>query len=153
MKDENGNVCTTVEAQQGRWIRHFTKVLNLQSQFDMDELQRVQQRPVKSELEEPPSKEELLRAILKIKNGKASGESGILPEMLKAASYGDGFMSRLLELVHDVWKAGSVPSDWRDAILIPIPKKGDLTNCDNWRGISLLDIVGRGVTGQVTEDS
>ena len=40
---------------------------------------------------------------------------------------------------------GSVPGDWRDAILIPIPKKGDLSNCDNWRGISLLDIVGKAV--------
>ena len=111
----------------------------------MDELQRVHQRPVRPELEEPPSKEELLRAILKIKNGKASGEHGILPEMLKAASHGDEFMSRLLDLVHDVWKLGSVPGDWRDAILIPIPKKGDLSNCDNWRGISLLDIVGKAV--------
>ena len=32
---------------------------------------------------------------------------------------------------------------WRDAILVPIPKKGDLTNCDNWRGICLLDIIGK----------
>ena len=26
---------------------------------------------------------------------------------------------------------------------MPIPKKGDLSNCDNWRGISLLDVVGK----------
>ena len=49
----------------------------------MEELQRVQQRPLRSELEELPSKEELVGAISKTKNGKASGESGILPEMLK----------------------------------------------------------------------
>ena len=30
-----------------------------------------------------------------------------------------------------------------DAVLVPIPKKGDLTRCDNWRGISLLDVVGK----------
>ena len=28
-------------------------------------------------------------------------------------------------------------------MLIPVPKKGDLTICDNWRGISLLDVVGK----------
>ena len=33
--------------------------------------------------------------------------------------------------------------EWRDALLMPIPKKGDLTQCDNWRGISLLDVVGK----------
>ena len=32
---------------------------------------------------------------------------------------------------------------WRDASLVPVPKKGDLSSCDNWRGISLLDVVGK----------
>ena len=36
-----------------------------------------------------------------------------------------------------------MPQDWSDAVLVPIPKKGDLTRCDNWRGISLLDVVGK----------
>ena len=36
-----------------------------------------------------------------------------------------------------------VPQDWIDAVLIPIHKKGDLCNCDNWRGIVLLDVVGK----------
>ena len=26
---------------------------------------------------------------------------------------------------------------------MPIPKKGDLSSCDNWRGISLLDVGGK----------
>ena len=33
--------------------------------------------------------------------------------------------------------------DWKDAEIVPIPKKGDLKHCDNWRGISLLDVVGK----------
>ena len=33
--------------------------------------------------------------------------------------------------------------DWSDALLVPIPKKGDLGKCDNWRGIALLDTVGK----------
>ena len=34
---------------------------------------------------------------------------------------------------------------WRDALLVPVPKKGDLSSCDNWRGIriSLLDVMGK----------
>ena len=27
--------------------------------------------------------------------------------------------------------------------IVPIPKKGTLKRCDNWRGISLLDVVGK----------
>ena len=33
--------------------------------------------------------------------------------------------------------------DRRDALIVPVPKKGDLQFCNNWQGISLLDVVGK----------
>ena len=36
-----------------------------------------------------------------------------------------------------------MPKYWEDATLVPIPKKGNWTKCDNWWGISLLDVVGK----------
>ena len=44
-----------------------------------------------------------------------------------------------------VWKEKSVTNDWRDAILYQFQRrvKGDLSHCDNWRGISLLDVIGK----------
>lgn len=33
----------------------------------------------------------------------------------------------------------------------PIPKKGDLKKCDNWKGISLLDVAGK-VFGRILQD-
>ena len=36
-----------------------------------------------------------------------------------------------------------VPQEWKDALIVPIPKKGDLSLCDNWWGISLLDVGGK----------
>ena len=142
IRDEDGASCCTMEAQNERWIRHFSNSLNVQSEFSLEELGRVVQRPLRPELAELPTEEELMEAIEKLKNGKAGGESGVLPELVKVACI-DEFPKRLLELVHDVWKEKSVPAEWRDAILIPIPKKGDLSHCDNWRGISLLDVVYR----------
>ena len=47
------------------------------------------------------------------------------------------------DLINDVWAKGAVPKDWVDADIVPIPKKGDLTSCDNWRGVALLDVVGK----------
>jgi len=46
-------------------------------------------------------------------------------------------------LLEAVWREGEVFRDWRDAVIAPVPKKGNLQPCDNWRGISLLDVVGR----------
>ena len=151
VKDEEGNPCKTPEAQQQRWRRHFSEILNLQSEFTLDELELVRQRPVTVDLTEPPSEEELERAIGKLRSGKAGGESGILPEMVKAVCYEEAFMSSLLKLTEDMWRRGEVPSDWCDAVLIPLPMKGDLSHCDNWRGISLLDVVGKVVARMLQE--
>ena len=143
VKDDDGKVCTTHEAQGEQWRKHFTKILNIHSEFNEEELERVRQRPLRTDLAELPSEDEVWDAVGKLRSGKAGGASGILPEMVKAACCEEIFMSKLLELVHDVWRECSVPGDWRDAILVPVPKKGDLSSCDNWRGISLLDVVGK----------
>jgi len=47
VKDEEGNPCKTPEAQLQRWRRHFSEILNLQSEFSVDELELVKQRPVR----------------------------------------------------------------------------------------------------------
>ena len=53
----------------------------------------------------------------------------------------------MVELLHSlfekVWKEGNIPQDWKDGHLIKLPKKGDLSNCGNYRGITLLSIPGR----------
>ena len=33
--------------------------------------------------------------------------------------------------------------DWKDAVVVPIRKKGNLQMCDKWRDISLLDVIGK----------
>ena len=40
---------------------------------------------------------------------------------------------------------------WRDALVVPVPKKGDLTISDNWRGISLLDVDGK-LLGRIVQE-
>ena len=63
--------------------------------------------------------------------------------MIKAACCDEDFLRLLLDLVQMTWRECEVPQDWSDALLIPIPKKGTLSKCDNWRGIALLDVVGK----------
>ena len=52
-------------------------------------------------------------------------------------------MGMLTDLVSVVWKERCVPQEWVDVILVPISKKENLHCCDNWRGIALLDVVGK----------
>ena len=53
------------------------------------------------------------------------------------------FCDLLTDLLRTVGKEEQVPQKWVDAILIPTAKKGSLKCCDNWRGISLLEVVGK----------
>ena len=63
--------------------------------------------------------------------------------MVKAACCKEEFLALLTDLTCTVWTEQKVPKDWVDVILILIPKKGDLRRCDNWRGIALLEVVGK----------
>ena len=55
-----------------------------------------------------------------MKNDKAAGSSGILPEMLKVGQMSHEFLCMLLAHVRAVWREKHVPQDWRDAILVPV---------------------------------
>ena len=56
---------------------------------------------------------------------------------------GPALWDQLLSLLQDIWRSGHVVDDWRNALIVPVPKKGNLQSCDNWRGISLLDVIGK----------
>ena len=88
-----------------------------------------------------PSLEEVTKAIRQLNNGWAASASSVVAELVKAGR--SVFADALLVLLDSVWEEERVPQDWVNAILIPIPKKGDLSSCDNWRGIALLDFVGK----------
>ena len=125
-----------------RWHLHFVKVLNISSEYREEVIMEMSTLQPVMELDSPPSKEELFEALSKMKMQKAGGKSGILPELVIHG--GPELWSRILKLMEQVWKDGEVVSAWRDAVIVPIPKKGDdLRCCDNWRGISLLDVVGK----------
>ena len=44
------------------------------------------------------------------------------------------------DLFVKIWNRETIPKDWSKGLISKIPKKGDLGNCDNWRGITLLSI-------------
>ena len=71
--DEEGVPCSSKEAQQLRWRRHFFKVLNLSSQFEEEVMETVRQKEVNGSIAGKPTEREVTRAVGKLKNGNAAG--------------------------------------------------------------------------------
>ena len=51
--------------------------------------------------------------------------------------------NRLHRWIIKVWEKVHVPQAWKDANIVTIYKKGDRTECGNYRGISLLSAAGK----------
>ena len=142
MWKENGEVTRSPEEVKQRWHDHFNDVLNVPSQCRQETIDEIPSHPTEWELDDPPTCEELTVALSKLKRGKAGGKTGIMPQLIVHCT-GAELTDRLLQLTQCVWQEGTVVEDGRDAEIVPIPKTGNLKLCDNWRGISLSDVVGK----------
>ena len=75
--------------------------------------------------------------IEKLKNNKAEGIDGVPAEILKTDL--DFFSRKLQPAINQIWSTEEVPQTWKSGLLVKLPKKGDLTHCSNWRGITILN--------------
>jgi hypothetical protein len=70
-------------------------------------------------------------AITKLKKFKSPGSDQI-------QAGGEMLLSAIHKLVSCIWNKEELPDQWKESIILPIHKKGDKTDCNNYRGISLL---------------
>ena len=82
-----------------------------------------------------------MRAIKSLKSGKTARQDGIPLEALRADVQTSTDM--LHPLLVKIWETEAVPEDWKKGLIVKLPKKGDLSQCNNWRKIVLLSIPGK----------
>ena len=122
-----------------KWLNHFQDVFNFKIVDDRDEwvLPEDVDDGEDSTLDSEVTSEEIKSAIERLKNGKAAGEDGITPEMIKTA--GSYMLALLANLFTHMLNACTYPAQWVKAIVVPLYKgKGSLKEAVNYRGISLL---------------
>ena len=125
-----------------RWAEHFHDVLNRPSSINEEAIARLPQVPLDHSLADPPTEDEVEKAIKRLSSGKAPGADSIPAEIY--ASGGRRLTERLTELFQAMWNQEKLPQEYKDASIVHLYKrKGNRKACDNHRGISLLSIAGK----------
>jgi len=79
-----------------------------------------------------------VEAIRDLKNSKEPGQDQLNAELFKC--HPELAAEILHPLFAKVWNRQGIPGDWNKGVIIPIFKKGTLSDCNNWWGITLLSL-------------
>ena len=80
-------------------------------------------------------------ALESITTNKASGCDGIPVELFQILK-GDA-VKVLHSIWQQIWKTQQWPQDWKRAVFIPIPKKGNPKECSNYHTVALISHASR----------
>ena len=137
VKNDAGETSMSKDSKQKAWLEHYQRLLNVEFDWDPDHLSY--QPPV----EGPPipiTTDMVKKAISQMKVGKAPGPSGIVVEMIRAAS--DMGASMIRDLAAANIRHGKVPSDWEQSFTVCLYMgKGDALERGNYPGLKLTEQV------------
>ena len=138
IKDAEENLLTSRPATLKRWHQYSSDLYKDKNKYGPNTLQKLRQRStIVEETEETVMREEVVKAVQRMKDcGKSPGPDGIPAELIKAG--GEEVINQLHQLCNLVWDHEQWPSDWGKSVLITLPKKGNLTECSNYRTIALI---------------
>lgn len=86
-------------------------------------------------LPDPPTLNEIESILMKMKNGKTPGLDGIHSEFYKYAD--EQTLHELHQLLCQIWRENVHPTDWKQTIVVPIPKVASPSRVDDYRRICL----------------
>ena len=128
VKDKDGNPLTTTEEQLKRWAEHFRELLNHPTPETPPNIPTAEtELPISCD---KPTKAEIKKAIMTLRSGKAARPDQIPAEAIKADM--EAVTNMLHSLFSKIWEKEEVPVQWKEGIVIKLPKKGDLTDCNNY---------------------
>ena len=120
------------------WQSHFPKLLNSKCdtpQEKLDELTRLESEINFSELDEGISNNEISNAFKKLNLKSSVGPDLVSGKLLHSGK--DVLMPLLFVFYNRLFELAKQPKIFASNFLVSIPKKGDLWDLDNYRGIAI----------------
>ena len=132
VKDDTSDLVTSSYSILARWRDYFSQLLNVHGVNDVRQTETHTAEPLVPE----PSAFEVELAIEKLKSHKSPGIDQIPAELIKEGCRIIPY--QIHKPIVSIWNKEELPEEWKESIIVPIHKKGDKTDCNNYRGISLL---------------
>ncbi|CAB4037986.1 Hypothetical predicted protein, partial [Paramuricea clavata] len=85
--------------------------------------------------------EEVARTLLALDTTKATGPEGIPSRLLKETAW--QIAPSLTKIFNKSLSCGEIPDEWKLANIVPVHKKGEKSQVENYRPISLLSIISK----------
>jgi hypothetical protein len=124
------------------WLNHFKTVFGDSNACGLSHAENNEPIPLGvDELDKPITESEIVDAIGHLKANKAAGIDGITGDMLKVAL--PVCLAYMVKLFNQILNSGEYPETWTSAIIVPIHKSGDKNTPNNYRGVSLLSVLGK----------
>jgi L-rhamnose mutarotase len=141
IRSQEGTVLQSKDEIKQRWTQYCSNLYKDHGGGDevVKELEEI--TPHNDEDPQDILYSEVEEAIRTLKRNKSPGSDGITAEMLQAG--GEQLVRHIHKLCNKAWHKGTIPEDWGKSILVPIPKKVDLSECSNYRRISLISHTGK----------
>ena len=86
----------------------------------------------------PVLQEDVEAAVRSLKTGKSPSADNVPSELLKHG--GEETTKALTALCQKIWESKEWRKEWTRSLELPLPKKGNLRQCQNYRTISLIII-------------
>jgi hypothetical protein len=93
------------------------------------------------DINKPIESQEVHSVITNLKQGKAAGIDSLVYEIFKFG--GEGISQSTARLCNELFELERIPKDWARGLIFPLFKDGDNRVPDNYRGITLLSVVGK----------
>ena len=136
IENKDGELLTENAAVLSRWTEYCKELYNYPIQPDTNILGE-ETRPSKEPSPLPVMREEVEEAIRSLPSGKSPGTDNIPAELLKKG--GSELVTVITTLCQKIWETKQWPEEWTRSLIIPLPKKGNLRQCGNYRTISLIN--------------
>ena len=134
VQDRSGN-CLTEERQiLNRWTEYCSELYDHKANGDPSVLNCTQ---TDTEDDHPILRREVEAAVQPLKKGESAGVNDIPAELVQADGE-DVSTTALTTICNKIWQTEEWPTPWTQSLVITLPKKGNLQQCQNYRTISLI---------------